>query len=152
MNVPKLIRAILDQPEPIPEEPTPSKAVQVTGQQVFDVLNTALPSAPHIYISDSQYWLCSKEDIENILKFNAINKEVYVTEKHDCDDFSYQLMGDLSDENWSGAAVGIIWTELHAFNLFIDENLKLWFIEPQSNQLYESLQDYTGKEIQFVIL
>jgi hypothetical protein len=149
---PRLIRALLGQPEPVPDEPKPTKAVQVTGQQVFEVIEKVVPQAAHVYLSDNIYWLCSREDVDTFLKFDDTNRAKYVTEQHDCDDFSYRLMGQLSDQVWSGIAFGIVWTDVHALNCFIDENFKLWFVEPQTGAVKDKLDDWQGKEVLLVVM
>jgi hypothetical protein len=133
-------------------EPMPSKAVQVTGDQVFNVLMTVVPQAAHVYLSDETYWLCSKEDIETFLKFDDTNKHTYVAEQHDCDDFSYRLMGQLSDDTWSGIAFGILWTDAHAMNIIVTDDLKVYFIEPQSDAVEITMESWQGTEILLVVL
>jgi hypothetical protein len=130
----------------------PTKKTEVTGDYVFQILNKVLPSATHIYISDSKYWLCSEKDIENFLSQDDTNKMGYISEERDCDDFSYRLMGQLSIPDWSGIAFGIIWTNVHAFNCLIDETGKFYFIEPQDGKIYETLQPYMGTEILFILM
>lgn len=124
----------------------------VDGGYIFGILNNVLPGATHIYISDSQYWLCSKADIDNILSLDASNKDKFVTDEHDCDDFSYRLMGQLSTQEWSGIAFGIVWTEKHALNCFIDDSGKFWFVEPQTDALKDKLDDWQGNEILFILM
>jgi hypothetical protein len=130
----------------------PTKKVQVTSNYIFDILNKITPSATHIYISDSLYWLCSKQDIDNFISQDDTNKMGYITEERDCDDFSYRLMGQLSIPDWSGIAFGIVWTNVHAFNCLIDESGKFYFVEPQSGKLYETIQPYMGNEILFILM
>lgn len=125
---------------------------QVDSNYIYGILNAVTPEATHIYLSDNQYWLCSKADIETFINLDATNKDTYVAEEHDCDDFSYRLMGQLSIPEWSGVAFGIVWTNLHALNCLIDETGKFWFIEPQSDTLQDKLEDWQGNEILFILL
>lgn len=135
-----------------PEVLKPEKRKQVSGNYILDVLNKVKPSATHIYISDSTYWLCSDKDIENFLRMDETNKTPYIGEEFDCDDFSYRLMGQLSVPNWSGIAFGIVWTDLHALNCLIDESGKFWYIEPQTDRLQEKLEEWQGSEILFILI
>ena len=132
--------------------PKPGIRNQANGQFISDILNAVIPSATHIYISDSTYWLCSEDDIKTFLSLDKTNKEKYVPEEMDCDDFSYRLMGQLSVPEWSGIAFGIVWTNLHALNCFIDDAGKFWFIEPQTDELLDKLQDWMGDEILFILM
>ena len=138
-------------PEPVVTEmPLPTVKRVVDGNYVFNILNNALPTAPHIYISDNYYELCSKEDYQRYLAWDKTNEYVYIPEKFDCDDFTYRLTGNLSIPEWSVIADGTIWTETHAYKLFIDNTGKLWFVEPQTDALFDTWKSYFGNEIQFV--
>ncbi len=144
-------------PEPVPApmpvpEPKPEIQKQVDGAYIFNILNAVKPSATHIYLSDNLYWLCSEADIKTFLAMDATNKDQFVVDAHDCDDFSYRLMGQLSVPDWSGIAFGIAWTNLHALNCFISEAGKFYFIEPQNDHLQEKLEDWQGSEILFILL
>lgn len=133
----------------------PGTRKEVDSNYIFNVLNAVTPNATHIYISDNKYWLCSKQDIETFLSFDKTNKETYVPEEYDCDDFSYRLMGQFSIKNWSGIAFGIVWTNVHALNCLIDDTGKFYFVEPQrdfSSSLKESLEDWQGNEILFILM
>ncbi len=125
---------------------------QVGIDYVYNILNALVPSATHIYLSDSQYWLCSDADIEKFLSQDDTNKMGYVAEERDCDDFSYRLMGQLSIPEWSGIAFGIVWTEKHALNCFISETGKFWFVEPQTGKLQDKLEAWQGSEILFILM
>ena len=130
----------------------PMMRKQVDFNYVYNILNTLTPSATHIYLSDNQYWLCSDADIDNFLSIDVTNKEQYIAEEFDCDDFSYRLMGQLSIPEWSGIAFGIVWTNLHALCCFIDEAGKFWFIEPQTDELQDKLEPWQGTEILFILM
>jgi len=125
---------------------------EVDGNYIFQVLNRVQPSATHIYISDSKYWLCTKQDIDAFLALDTTNKDNYQAEIHDCDDFSYRLMGQLSTPDWSGIAFGIVWTNTHALNCLIDNDGKFWFVEPQSDKLLAELEPWQGNEILFILM
>lgn len=130
----------------------PGMRKQVDGAYIFNILNALTPSATHIYLSDSQYWLCSDTDIKGFLSLDATNKEQYIAEELDCDDFSYRLMGQLSTPKWSGIAFGIVWTNLHALCCFISETGEFYFIEPQTDKLQKTLEPWQGTEILFILM
>jgi hypothetical protein len=83
---------------------------------------------------------------------SSINLHSYVPEFHDCDDFAYQLLGQLSTPAWSQTAVGMVWTNTHALNCFIDESGKFYFIEPQTGKIQERLENWQGNEILFIVI
>jgi len=92
-------------------------------------------------LSDSSYKLVDVDYLRTFLKENPVNKRNYVPEKHDCDDFSFILMGDIT--RWdSDLAFGIVWGRTpsgsgHAWNFFIDTNEKMWFVEPMRDTIFE---------------
>jgi hypothetical protein len=131
----------------------PTSSKKVTGEYLYNILNAKFPGPNvHIYMSDIDYYLCSEKDIKSFLAQDRTNKEPYIAEVHDCDDFSYRLMGQLSTEKWSGIAFGILWTDKHALNCLIDENGKFWFVEPQQDRLQESLDEWQGTEVLLVVM
>ena len=132
--------------------PAPLTRIKTDSNYIFNILSQVQPAATHIYISDNEYWLCSKEDIEKFLMQDRTNKKDYVKEEYDCDDFSYRLMGQFSVKDWSGIALGIAWTNRHALNCLIDDTGKFRFIEPQSDKLQEKLEDWQGNEILFILM
>lgn len=152
IDFPKLFRALLGQPEPEIKQPAPTKAVQASSQAVFEALMKVVPQTAKVYLSDQIYWLCSKEDIERILAFDKTNKTKYVLELYDCDDYSYHLMGQLSTPTWSGIAFGIIWTDTHAFNIMVDDQLRVWFIEPQSDKIAVTFEAWQGTEVMMIVM
>jgi len=145
-----ILKQIFVPTPPVQVKPTVRK--EVSFAYVFGVLNGLFPKAEHIYLSDNKYWLCSEADIRKFLKLDATNKEKYLGEIFDCDDFSYRLMGQLSTPEWSGIAAGVIWTELHAACCFIDNTGKLWLIEPQTDELYDTIPPWMGHEILFILM
>jgi len=147
-----LLACLFNKPKPVKPMPIPSPGRIVDGNYIYSVLLMNLPSAPHIYISDNEYELCPKEDLVNFLAWDKTNNYVYAKETFDCDDFTYRLTGNLSIPEWSRIGFGFIWTNLHAFCLFIDNTGKLWYVEPQSDILYDKWQDYFGSEILFVTM
>jgi len=46
---------------------------------------------------------------------------------------------------------GLVWSEVHALNWFIDESLTFWFIEPQNGKASRTLLDWQGAKIRFFI-
>ena len=112
-----------------------------------------------IFFGDAQYWLCPQELVEEVLKFNLIDKEPYSTMVinnatkyvHDCDNFAMSLAGRFSKADLSGLAFGQCWIEAkdtesdevyfaHALNIFCNTEKKIWLVEPQTDQIFEPKQ------------
>jgi len=105
-----------------------------------------------IFRSDKEYKLCCAADIQAFLKQDATNKTKFIREIMDCDDFSYRLMGQFSIPGWSALAFGIVWTEKHALNCFINESRELLFIEPQTDAVFSTLEPWMGTWIRLIVM
>lgn len=96
---------------------------------------------PLYHLSDKNYKLVDINHLNEFLKTTKTHKRVYVANNHDCDDFSFELMGEVS--SWdSHLAFGIIWAvtpegQAHAFNWCVGEDKEIWFIEPQNNKVFK---------------
>lgn len=94
-----------------------------------------------IWLSDGTFQLVDTQNLKDFLASDSINKRPYIAEKHDCDDYSYELMGHVSDWNPDNT-FGIVWGLNsdgggHAWNFFISEKKKIMFVEPQSDAIFE---------------
>jgi hypothetical protein len=92
-----------------------------------------------IYLSDSQLNLANIDAAKKFTNDTKVWADNWVKDDHDCDNFSFALMGYWS-EGLKSFAFGIAWSNNHAFNVFVDENKQLWIVEPQTNQ-YMSVQE-----------
>lgn len=122
------------EPEPKPEPilPISSKRIDYTG--LHALLRTNVPVG-EIFLSDKSYLLCDKADIKAFLARDKTNKHEYVTQRFDCDDFAYRLMGQFSIPGWSDLAFGIMWTDKHAMNCMVTIEGLFYLIEPQNDTL-----------------
>lgn len=95
------------------------------------------------FISDKRYYLPSVEDVQTFLALDDTDKEKYVTQFFDCDDFSFRLMGQIHVKPWASLAFGIAWSRVHAFNVFIGKDEQFYVVEPQNDKimLYETVKD-----------
>ncbi len=122
-------------PIPIPIPVTP----RITNIELGQILSKY---CSNIWQSDENYRTMNKNSLIEFLKVNPVNGRRYLVTAHDCDDFSFELAGDVSDWDSDGA-FGIVWGNRvgsgigHAWNFFIDENKKLWYIEPQNDTIFE---------------
>lgn len=114
--------------------PSPEVKGEISNVEAKEKLKNFSPAA-QIWLSDGNYGTTSKAEILKFLEINDIDKREYIHPRHDCDDFSYELMGAVSSWN-SHLAFGIIWGRQHAFNFFIDHNHKIYAVEPQTDVIY----------------
>ena len=143
--------SIFKKPVVDPNELLPVSNELIQGSEVGDILRAAAPDA-HIYLSDRNYILCKYDDVALFVAQDQTNKYEYIAEEYDCDDSAYRLMGQFSIPNWSHLCLGIIWSDFHAFNGFIDDNRKLRFIEPQTDKIYDYLRGDMGNRIHLIVM
>ena len=91
--------------------------------------------------SDTKYKLVDVEHFKKFLEENPVDNRTYQPEIHDCDNYSVELMGDVSKYDPS-LAFGEIWLRLpsgktHAMNFLIDLDMKLFLVEPQTDHIFK---------------
>lgn len=84
----------------------------------------------------------AKDDVKEFLHLDETSEIEYVKDKMDCDDFAAKIFGKFA---------GLVWTNKHALNWFVDDTLTLWFIEPQTDKLSKKLADWQGWDIRFFL-
>ena len=132
-----------------PETLKPTSTARISYQELWDLIKGRYPDC-ELFLSDMDYLLCSYDDIALFLAQDETNKMGYVAEDRDCDDHSYRLLGQFSIPDWSALCLGIIWTNVHAFNCFVTEDRELLFIEPQTDEISEELM--AGSEVKMVVI
>jgi len=92
-----------------------------------------------IYLVDYDYHLIDVGEMRNFLAEDKTNLAKYVPEYHDCDDFSFRLMGQVSTPGWSDIAFGIVFAHTpegeHAVNCFVSATHAVLLIEPQTDEI-----------------
>jgi hypothetical protein len=130
----RFARSLLSFEEKIFGEPTPTDWVLLDYVSVAEKLISAFPRAK-LYLSDNDYYTCPKETIATFLSEDPTNLEQYTSELFDCDDFSFRLMGQFHVKPYASLAFGIAWSEVHAYNVFIDSTGQVYLVEPQTDQI-----------------
>jgi len=100
----------------------------------------------NIWISDAKYVQVHTDDLKAFLALNPVSTRKYLLESQDCDDFSFEAQGDVckwynDEEQNSNGAFGIVWGfnaggSAHAWNFFVNENNKVMFMEPQTDEIF----------------
>lgn len=119
---------------------------EITNTEIKEIIEESFPRAT-IYLSDKKYQLTSVDEIKKFLAVDATSDKKYKKRYHDCDNFSYRLIGQMQD--WcANLAFGIIWVTgkgfAHGLNCFIDDKKEFWLIEPQSDRIYKPPKKYMG--------
>lgn len=134
-GIKKILNWIIDIEAFFLEERIPSHWIEVDNTFVVEKLIEMFPYAK-LYIADQKYYLCPREDIEEFLAADPTDRERYIKETFDCDDFSFRLMGQFHRKPYSALAIGITWSRVHAYNLvFLSADGQVFLIEPQTDEI-----------------
>ena len=97
------------------------------------------------YISDAKYYCPPVKDARDIIKKSGVDRNTWVADKFDCDDFAHVLKGHFSEAAYKNGnrrkahCLGVVWGSLpgpHAINWMVNADLKLRFVEPQNDTIY----------------
>lgn len=123
----------------------PNGLDSIDVNEISTLLASEFPDAKLLF-ADRDYKTVSKSELERFLKDNKTDLYKYVSEYMDCDDYSFCLMGAISNPDWGALPFGIVWTEVpngaHAVNCFIDKKRKVWICEPQTDALFSCPSDW----------
>ena len=72
------------------------------------------------------------------------NWKIYKKDTYDCDNFALHLWSKVK-KDYPLLAFGYILSSSHAFNIFIDDKLQIWFVEPQSDKIMSVEQAQKNK-------
>ena len=70
------------------------------------------------------------------LVFDGTNNKEWKEDIWDCDNFAIQFMAAAQRyfaQRGLNAAVGIIWAKKHAFNWYLNTNMEIHYVEPQTD-------------------
>jgi len=82
--------------------------------------------------SDEYFQLTTVEEAKLFCEETKVKYGTWVAEKHDCDNFSFALLGYWS-RGLESFAFGYARSSTHAFNVMIDKDKVFWIVEPQTN-------------------
>lgn len=134
----------------VPEFPDHIR-LAISAAEIITVLSQKFPLAM-IDPSDMVQSACDIADINMFLEYDQTNRQKYITEKYDCDNFAFRLKGQFSVPGWATLAIGLVRTDLHMLAGFLDTNLDWWFIEPQTDGLSAKLAAWQGSRVIYIII
>lgn len=115
---------------------------EITAGNLVHLLTKEFGSDAVIYLVDYDYHLIDYAEMERFLAEDKTNLSKYVAEYHDCDDFSFRLMGQVSIPGWSDIAFGIVFVMTpqggHAVNCFVSTAKEVYLIEPQTDKMFST--------------
>ena len=119
----------------------------ITYKSLWDLILKEVGITP--YLSDEYYSLTDIKQASEFSDESHIQYQKWIKEAYDCDEFSFASMG-YWNQGLKQFAYGIAWSQSHAFNIFIDNENKIWIVEPQSNK-YISLEEAKNNALYFPI-
>jgi len=130
--------------DPFPQQESTDRITASDIVALFDkpVDGDAIVKVSDLHITDRTFKLVDIDHLREFLRENPVSDRKYVKERHDCDDYSYILQGDMT--RWdSDLAFGIIHGKQiphgisHAWNICIGTDHKIYFIEPQNDRIWK---------------
>jgi len=118
-----------------------------------------------VVVADIKYLSVPKKKWKKLLLriYDSIRPlEEYIPELFDCDDYatifsSLVILTFYTNFKWAKhqLAFGIAWSNIHAFNLFIDNEERVWVYEPQNNRIVGEIHEvkegiYKVKKVWFM--
>jgi hypothetical protein len=108
-------------------------------------------SYSNIFMGDKQYDTLTKDQVIKFLEYDLTDRKKYESEYWDCDNFSLRTMSNAQiyflENMHLNPALGIVWTERHALNFYLDNNSIIHYIEPQTD-----CETEPQSKIKFVLL
>lgn len=125
----------------------PNYLEDISNSEVLTILKAEFPEAV-ILLTDDQYKTTSKDELLRFLREDATDKYSYVPEFYDCDNFSFRLIGQISNPSWGMIPFGFTFINgggvNHALNCFIDIERELWLVEPQDDRMFKCPNKWKG--------
>ena len=109
--------------------------------------------------ADGSYFCPPLSEAKKIIKASRLDKKTWVEERFDCDDFAHVLKAHFAEAAYKNGkrraahCFGVVWGSLptaHAINWMVTDDLKLRFVEPQSDAIYSPKS--TDKDIYFMLV
>jgi len=126
---------------------TPLKAAgKIDAGKIYAIIQAKLDelkdTQASIFIPDMKMKVYNKEKVMASHELEEVDSLVYASEEFDCDDFAAELYG---------RGMGLVWTQIHALNWFVDTTDTFWFIEPQTKKISQSLEEWQGSDCRFFL-
>lgn len=128
--------------------PSGNKEISLQAKQAF--LNAKFPGV-QLFLT-YQHILPTYNDIAYFLAQDQTNKYPYTFPDYICSSYALRLAGQFSIPKWSELTFGLVWTNLHALNCVITDDLQFFFVEPQSDELQTELKEWQGTTIRFLMI
>ena len=95
----------------------------------------------YIFIPDKHLDLVDDVDAKEFLKQDRTDRETYIPERFNCDDFARNVYNNarnyglkVKKQNWAWAELVVPGSPGHALNLYVNKNQMVVFIETQNDK------------------
>jgi len=116
--------------------------VHTASSILLDKLEEMGDDKAEIYLPDIDVKIYNKNEVASAHELEEVASIKYVVDEFDCDDYAAELYGKFA---------GLLWTMKHALNFFYSEDNEIWFIEPQTGKLSQTLEDWQGLDVRFFL-
>jgi len=124
---------------------TPPKIMnEMSSDSIYKKIKEELTQKPLLLkLYDTKYKSTTIDEIDRFLTWSFVDKNLYIPEFFDCDNFAIGLFGEIRNKpKWSALPFGLCSVDrqdgtAHAVNIFIDLNYEMWYIEPQNDKIYK---------------
>jgi hypothetical protein len=112
-----------------------------------------------LYIADGEYYCTPVDDAREVIENSALDRQTWVRQRFDCDDFAHVLKAHFAQASYADGkrraahCFGVVWGMLpgpHAINWMVNDDLKLRFIEPQTDEIFFPRED--DRDIWFMLV
>ena len=128
----------------------PTSKKEIAYEEKMSFLIGKFPNVP--IFGTYKHLLASYDDIAVFMAQDQTNEFPYNFPDFICSDFSFRLMGQFSIPGWSEVTFGVVWTDVHALNCILTEDMEFYFVEPQADKLQEELESWQGSSIRFIMI
>ena len=124
---------------------------QVSASILWDKISELMPAMKRVGVDKTYGIVDSIGKLQDALTLSHTNREEYVAEFFDCDDFAIDLKATLKKKyRLFNSVVWVIdYSGKHSYNIIPcmeDSNLKVYIVEPQTDELVPHVGgDYAGK-------
>ena len=129
-------------------KPTSTREISLAEKQSF--LMVKFPGVP-LFLT-YQHLMASYDDIACFLAQDQTNKFGYIFPDFICSTYAMRLAGQFNVPDWSAITFGLVWTDKHALNCVLTEDMKFYFVEPQLDELQDKLEDWQGTTLRFIMI
>lgn len=124
---------------------------QFTSQDVAEAFQRSDARRLQLFLFDRTYWVVTEDTWKTILQYNGVDREQYITERYDCDDFSFGFKGGVATKlKINSVGLVVDYSGGHAYcAILVHDNgeLRVDFIEPQNDKYVVKGKGMSKKEI-----